>query len=452
MISQKFFEQIEENLDTVLNQDSVLGKDLWQEFLNQHPADIAQFFGSIERELFGQFFLKLDLKHKLEIFEYLNPACMVYALDNLGDKERAELLENLPLDELNDLFDHFTDDQIKQYFGLLRKKDREKLLSLMQFSHQSAGGIMEIEVVTLKDYFTVARSIALLQRLAPSKELYQVLYVTDNNNRLVGFINLEDLVLNKSMVKISDFLKQNELVIQVDEDQEEIAKKMRHYHIMSVPVVGDNEYFLGVITNETLVDILEEEASEDVYKISAMSPIKNTYFETPFSKLFFERSSILVLLLLVGSFSSSILHAFEIILAKLMFLTPMLTSTGGNTSSQTSALAIQGIASGEINSNTIDKFLKKEIQMAAALGSLLAVTAFLRVFFTGKSISFWESVAVSLSLGLIVMVSVVLGSLLPLGLKKIGLDPAFAAGPFLGTIMDILGTLIFCYMVSFIIG
>ena len=179
-----------------------------------------------------------------------------------------------------------------------------------------------------------------------------------------------------------------------------------------------------------------------------MTPIKNTYFETPFKRLFFERSSILVLLLLVGSFSSSILHAFEIILAKLMFLTPMLVSTGGNTSSQTSALAIQGIASGEINSNTIEKFLKREILMAAAIGSLLAATAFIRVYFTGNNINLLEACAVSLSLGMIVMVSVILGSLLPLGLKKIGLDPAFAAGPFLGTIMDILGTLIFCYIIK----
>lgn len=452
MISQKIFEQIEENLETVLSQDSVLGKDLWREFLTQHPADIAQFVTSLDKDTFERVYLKLPMTKKISVFEYLSDSWMAYVLEILGDQDRSELLEKLPLDELNDLFDYFTDDQIKQYFGLLRKKDREKLLSLMQFSHQSAGGIMEINVVTLNENFTVARSVALLQRLAPSKELYQVLYVTDKQNRLVGYVNLEDLVLNKPSAKIENFLKTNELVVPVNEDQEEIAKKMRHYHIMSVPVVGDNDFFLGVITNETLVDILEEEASEDVYKISAMAPIKNTYFDTPFSRLFFERSSILVVLLLVGSFSSSILHAFELILAKLMFLTPMLVSTGGNTSSQTSALAIQGLASGEININTMDRFLKREILMAAALGSLLAVTAFIRVYFTGKSVTFFESCAVSLSLGIIVMVSVILGSLLPLGLKKIGLDPAFAAGPFLGTIMDILGTLIFCYVVQLVIA
>lgn len=448
MITQKIFEQIEENLETILNQDSVLGKDLWLELLDQHPADIAQFFTSINKEDFGKLYLRLNIKQKIEIFEYLSHSRMTYALEILKDNDRSELLEDLPLDKLNDLFDYFTDEQIKQYFGLLRKKDREVLLSLMQFSNQSAGGIMEINVLTLKDYFTVGKSVAIMQRLASSKELYHVLYVTDNQNRLVGHVNLEDLVLNKPSIKIADFLKENDLTVQVEEDQEIIARKMRHYHLTSVPVVGENDYFLGIITNEILVNILEEEASEDVYKISAMTPIKNTYFETPFKRLFFERSSILVLLLLVGSFSSSILHAFEIILAKLMFLTPMLVSTGGNTSSQTSALAIQGIASGEINSNTIEKFLKREILMAAAIGSLLAATAFIRVYFTGNNINLLEACAVSLSLGMIVMVSVILGSLLPLGLKKIGLDPAFAAGPFLGTIMDILGTLIFCYIIK----
>ncbi len=192
--------------------------------------------------------------------------------------------------------------------------------------------------------------------------------------------------------------------------------------------------------------MIVEEATEDVQKMSALTPMKYPYFDTPFWRFFYERSYILVALLLAESFSNTILQAYEATLGCfLMTFIPMLISAGGNTSSQTSAIVIQGMASGDIHQENMYKFLRREFLMAIVLAVVLGITAFIRVYMmTGTTLL--NSVAISFSLSIIVLVSVMLGSCIPLLLKRFNIDPAFSAGPFLATLMDILGILIFCYV------
>ncbi len=453
MISPKFFNQIEQNITSIINKDSALGIELWNELLKVHPADLAFFFANTDREHFKALFTALPEKEKVAVFEYLTDSMKVLCLAFVNDKERMILLEKTPVEKITDLFDYLSDDEIKHYFELLRKNDRERVLALMKFSPESAGGIMDPSVMSLKEDFTVEQSIHILQRIKPNRDVHQQIYVTDKENKLVGHIMLEDLVLKNPKEKLSAILRENVLVANADEDQEEVAKKMMRYNLTIVPVVSENEFFLGVIPSETLIDVIEEEASEDVYKISAMTPIKRTYFETPFFRLCYERSYILILLLLVESFSSTILKAYEALIPEFYFFglfIPMLVSTGGNTSSQTSALTIQGLASGEINYSNVKKFFKREFLMAVVLALILGITSFARVYFTHGRIL--NSFIVSFSLSIIVLVSVTLGSFIPLLLKRFNVDPAFAAGPFLATLMDILGILIYCYISKLILA
>jgi magnesium transporter len=240
--------------------------------------------------------------------------------------------------------------------------------------------------------------------------------------------------------------------VNVNEDQETIAHSMVHYKLMTVPVVGESNLFLGVIPSDTLVNVLEQEAAEDVYKISALTPIKHTYFETPFIKLLYQRSAILIVLFLVQIFSSIIIMYYQRLLEGfLIFFITMIQSTGGNSSSQSSALAIQGVSSGEINESTMHRFLRREMLMAIIIGLTLGVVSFIRVHALHQSY-FMANVAVSVSLGIIVIVSMLLGSLIPLILRKLKLDPALSAGPFLATLMDVLGLLIYCFVSQLIIG
>jgi magnesium transporter len=199
------------------------------------------------------------------------------------------------------------------------------------------------------------------------------------------------------------------------------------------------------------VDVIMQEATEDVQKMAALAPLKHSYFETSFWRILWGRSYILIVLLLAESFSGIILDAYESSISKfLMFFLPMLISAGGNTSSQTSAIVIQGMATGDIHEGNVRRFLKRELIMAGMLACALGITAFVRVYMMGGA-NVLEASAISLALAILVMTAVVLGSCIPLILQRFNIDPAFSAGPFLATILDIFGVLIYCYVLKILI-
>jgi len=448
MESEKILAQIIENIETVIKRDSPLGNSLWSALEALHPADIADFLGEIDRLDAKTIFLHLHKNVQLEVFRELSDPMKVYILSVLNESGKIDALNVLPSDELTDLFDHFSDEELKNYLNLLHKKTRDKLLSLLQFDPESAGGVMTTDVLTLMADFTVNKSISLLQRLRPSRDIHQQIYIVDRANLLTGYINLEDLVLQKPHTLIAEFIRKNELIAHVLQDREMIAQKMVHYGVMIVPVVNENNLFLGVIPSDTLVDVLMEEASEDAQKMAALAPLKDSYFETPFMRIFYKRGSILIVLLIAGSVSTFILHSYETSLQTLPLLfslVPMLTSTGGNTSNQTSVIVIQGIASGEIDFGNVLRFMRRELLMAFVLGFVLGLVAFLRVYLTSYALV--ESLIASGTVTAIVITSVILGACIPIILRRFNIDPAFSAGPFLATIMDILGVLIYCLII-----
>ncbi len=451
MSAKDILSKVRENIEAVIKKSSPLGVSLWEAFLEVHPADLADFFADIDTTEFQQLFLQLNKKLRLEVFEELSDSMKVSALSFMSEHDKVEALNVLPADELTDLFDYLSDEDLKKYLNLLRKCEREEVLSLLKFDPESAGGIMDVDVISFLDTFTVEKSIKLLQRLRPSRDVHQQIYITDQDNRLMGHINLEDLVLQSPETRISSFLRENELVAHAQEDQETIAKKMVHYGLMTVPVVNEEYKFLGVIPSETLVDIIVEEAGEDVQKMSALAPMKNTYFETSFTRLLIERSIILVVLLIAESFAAAIMEAYEgtLQIGGLFLYTTMLVSVGGNTSNQTSAIAVQGLAAGEIRRSNIMRFLRREILMASMLAVILGAAGFMRAYYSSHSMV--VSSIIGLTLSTIVMLSVVLGSCIPFILRKFKIDPAFSAGPFLATLMDILGVLIYCYISKLIL-
>jgi len=448
MIPGRLLKEIRQHMKAVISRRSNLGKSLWKELITLHPADIAQFLSEISQDDFKKLFLNLSQEDMCEVFTEFSEGKQAQALSFLNDVGRVDALSCLTTDEMTDLFENLSDDELKRYLNLLHKQDREKVLSLLKFDPESAGGIMDTEVLALHDDITVKRSIELIQRLEVKKELHHVIFVVNEKKHLVGHIVLEDLVLQKPQTRLKTFIKENELVAHADEDQETIAQKMVHYNLMTVPVVSKDNYFLGVIPSSTLVDVIEEEASEDVYRMSAMEPVKGTYFEMSFWRLVYQRSYILIALLLAQSLSSTIIQYNEQLLAGFLvvFIT-MLISTGGNASSQTSAIIIQGMASGEINKNNMGKFFRRELILAFVMAVILGGTAFGRVYLTSSNLM--GSIAVSASLACIVIVSMTIGSAIPVLLRRFNVDPAYSAGPVLATLMDILGLLIYCNVSKF---
>lgn len=449
MEKQALFELILLHFDEVVSRSSDQGKELRQQFDTLHPADMADLFEKLNEEQTKALFLSLQQTQRQSLFEEFSPARKAIYITFLDENLRRNLLTHLPVDELTDFFEELSDEDLKHYLKLLQEKEREQVVSVLKLQEDSAGRAMDSNILSLFEDFTVAQSIGILQRLKPNQELHRRIFVTSHTHTLKGYILLEDLVLKNPGTRLENIIRSVEFAAMVDEDQQDVAQKMTHYDTMIAPVVDHKNRFLGIISDEGLVDIIEEESSEDIYRMATMSPIKHSYFETPFFTLLYHRSFILVLLLFAQTFSTLILEKYKFLLAGfLWYFTTMLASTGGNVSSQTSALVIQGLATGELNNENTRRFIWREFLMALMISSILAVAAFLRVYF--GYYRFWETIAVSLSLGVIVIISVMLGSCMPLILKRLNLDPAHSAGPLLATVMDIVGLFIFC-VVSWLI-
>lgn len=450
MDGKRLFKEIRTNLSLVIKQDTPYGLSLWRALIAQHPADIITFLQSLDDRDIASLFEGFPKQLRLDIFELAPEPLKVHFLGSMNDDETVDAFHTLSVDELTDLFDYFSDEELKKYLNLLHQRIREKVLSMLKFNPDSAGGIMTVDVLSLVEDYTVEKAIKLLQRLRPSKEIHQHIFVTNRAHHLVGYINLEDLVLHKPDERVMEFMQKNPLVVHADLDKERVAKKMIHYDLTIVPVVDHDNHFLGIIPSETLVDVIVEESAEDVSKMAALTPLKYPYFQTSIARLFYERGHILAVLLIVESFSGTILKVYESSLSVLLYsFIPMLISVGGNTSSQTSAMVIQGMASGEITFANMYRFLRKESLVAGMLALGLGIISFARVYWTSGALL--ESVTVSIALASIVLLSALLGSCIPLIFKRLNLDPAFSAGPFLATAMDIIGILIFCYLSKLIL-
>lgn len=444
MASTKALETVALHIQEVVEQSTVRSKSLIEQLNLAHFADIAQLINGLDDPYNVKIFLLLKRKLQVNVFYELQPSLMRKILSKLSSAEKEHLLKNSYADEITDLFDLLSDEELQSCLNVLHQKERQQVLSLMKFAPDTAGGIMNVDVISLMQDFTVAKSITLLQRLRPRRDLHRNIYVTDQHHKLVGVIKLEDLVLKNPETRLSSILRQVPFIATVDQDQEEIANKMAHYRATIAPVVNNHNFLLGIITGDTLVEVLQRQAQEDVQKMSGFI-LNQSYLEASTTNLVMRRGLFLAVLLLAESVTSIIMGSFEATLSTFLFsFTAMLVSAGGNTSSQTSAIVIQGLSSGEINDTNVYKFLKREFFIGFVLALFLSIIAFFRIYAFHQD--FWGAAVVSLSLGIIVFMSVFFGSMLPIALKRLDVDPAFFAGPFLATVMDILGILVYCYI------
>lgn len=450
---KKILFQVENNIAAIIQEDTALGKDLWKILLDQHHADIAMLMVKLDFKYQVALFKKLPREISVKVFRKIPEPLQAELLSEVEIDHVAAFLKSMPIDELTDLFDHLSDEDLEKYLKLLQGKQRSQIISLLTFNPRSAGGRMNSDVITLQKDFTVKRSVDLLQRISTHKMLTERIFVTNRENILVGFVTLDMLVLNKPETPLASILKENEFIVYVNEDQEDVANQMHHYGVMVAPVADQQLHFLGVITADDMFEIIKQEGSDDVYKMSGLVPVEHSYFATSLWKLVWQRGIWLVGLLLFQSFSSAILASYDSLLSNFtiisIFLT-MLIGTGGNAGNQSATLVIRGLTTKEMSRHNAWRVLWRELMVGFLIAITLFVVGFSRVYF-----SYYDAVsavAISLSLFLIVIVSIVSGSLIPLLLDRLNIDPAHSAAPFLATLMDILGVMIYCFVCSKIFG
>ena len=433
----------------ILNELLAAGKfgTLKSELNELNEVDIAEFFGSLEPKQQLLVFRILSKDMSAEVFAYLEPDDQINIVNLITDRELSELVDELFLDDTVDFLEEVPANVVTRVLKAADKETRQLINRFLSYPENSAGSIMTIEMVQLHDYLTVEEAIENIRRTGIDKETIYTCYCIDKARHLVGTIDLSELIFNDGNTLLSDIMEEDASLISVNthDDQEYVAEIVTKYDLLSVPVTDKENRLVGIVTIDDVIDVIEEEVTEDFEKMAAMTPSDDEYLKTGVFKLAKNRIVWLLILMISGTFTGKIIEGYETLLAGFVALTasmPMLMGTGGNAGSQASTLIIRGLAVGEIEIKDYFKIVMKELRVAAVCGVVLGAANILRMYLFSEG-SFEVFLVVSLAMFIAIVVAKLIGCSLPIFAKIVKLDPALMAGPMIATLVDIVTLVIY---------
>ena len=442
----------EKDLRELLSQKKY--KELRETLSEMNTADIAAIMDEMEDEDSLRIFRILPKDMAADVFSDLEIDDQQYIISSLSDKEASNIIDNMMADDATDLLEEMPANVVKRILANAQPETRADINHLLRYPEDSAGSIMTVEYIDLLETMTVADAIKRIKRIGLDSETVNICYVLDKRRKLVGTVALRYLLLKSDDELIVEIMNDNVISINPLTDQEEAAQMFKKYDFTAMPVV-DNEYRLvGIITIDDVVDILEEEATEDIEKMAAITPSDKPYLKTGVWEIYKHRIPWLMLLMVSATFTGLIISSFEEALAAQLVLTayiPMLMDTGGNSGSQASVTIIRGLSLNEIHFKDILTVIWKEVRVAVLCGISLSAVSFLKLMFLDK-VGMLVSLAVSLTLAVTVTIAKFIGCTLPMFAKKLGFDPAVMASPFITTVVDALSLLTFFSIAKVIIG
>jgi len=403
-----------------------------------NPVDIAQMFEELDEEDVIRVFRLLPKEVAAETFSYMSSEAQKNIVESMTDRELSGIIDELFLDDTVDLIEEMPASVVKKVLANTFGEKRSLINRFLQYKEDSAGSIMTIEFVDLKKEMTVEKAFEHIRKTGVDKETIYTCYVIDANRVLEGVITVKDLLLAAPSDIVGDIMDTNIIYATTDEDKEDVAHIFHKYDFMSLPVVDKEKRLVGIVTFDDAMDVMEEENTEDFEKMAAIMPSERPYLKTSIFEHAKHRIVWLMVLMISATFTGAIISSFEDafkVIPVLVAFIPMLMDTGGNSGSQTSTLIIRGMALGEIEGRDVLRVWWHEIAVSLILGAALAAVSILKTYFlNGGNIRL--SVTVSLSLYATVIIAQSIGCLLPIAVKKVGLDPAVAASPIITTIVD----------------
>ncbi|MBQ4267032.1 MAG: magnesium transporter [Clostridia bacterium] len=429
-----------------------------KEVLSEMPyPDIAEFIMELDDELDEEklavkVFRILPKDISADVFAYLDPDSQMLIVRSITDSEIGRLMDDLYVDDAVDFLEEVPANMVRRVLANTDKETRDIINRFLKYPENCAGSVMTIEMVDLHDRLTVGEAIKSIRRSGVDKETIYTCYVIDDKRHLVGTIPLRRLLLNDEETLITDIMADDEQLIYVYtmDDQEEVASIAKKYDLLSVPVVDNEGRLVGIITIDDIIDIIDEEATEDFEKMANLTPSDDEYLKTKIWSLAKNRIPWLIILLISSTFTGQIIEGFENKLAAIAGMTaciPMLMGTGGNSGSQVSTLIIRGLALDEIRVRDYFKVLWKEIRVSVIVGLVLAVVNIVRMFVLrytlGNDASTSVIFIVSLSIWCVVIVAKIMGCSLPIVAKLCKMDPAMMTGPLMSTVVDAVSLLIY---------
>ena len=411
--------------------------------------EIAKIFRLMNKDMAADLFSELPLSVETEL------------MSKLTDKEAVFLINEMFADDAADVLDEMPANIVRRILKGCDKDTRSDINKLLNYPEDSAGSVMTVEYAELKSTLTIKQAISILRKEIDEYETINVCYVVDDKRKLVGHIKLKDILLANPKDIIVDVATQDTICVKTTTDQEEVGKLFKKYDLTVMPVVDSEDRLVGIITIDDIMDIMEEETTEDIEKMAAISPSDKPYLEVSVWQTWKARIPWLLLLMISATFTGQIISKFETALAILPILTayiPMLMDTGGNAGSQASVTIIRSLSLNQINFKDIRKVIWKELRVSIMIGLTLALANFLKlilidqILLKNSAITYSIAGVICLTIFMIVVVAKFIGCTLPILTKKLGFDPTVMASPFITTIVDALGLIVYFQVATHLLG
>lgn len=418
------------------------------------PADIAYLFDDLPEQYISLLFRILPKEPAAEVFVELDADMQEVLIKGFSDSELKEVLDELYLDDAVDIIEEMPANVVKRIIRHTEPEMRNSINEILNYPKDSAGSIMTIEFVDLKESMTVQDAFTRIRRTGLDKETIYTCYVTDKNRILLGTVSAKELLLSEEDCVISDIMEKNPISVNTIDDKEDVALSLSKYDLLAMPVVDNEQRLVGIVTVDDAIDVMQEEATEDIEKMAAITPSERPYLKTGIIDTCKQRIPWLLLLMISATFTGQIISRYEEALGKFVILTsfiPMIMGTGGNSGSQSSVTVIRGLSLEEIEFRDIFRIIWKEIRVSIVCGVVLAGATFAKMMLF-DNVSSSIALIVSLTLLFTIFVAKLTGCVLPLLAKKVGFDPAVMASPFITTIVDALSLFIYFSIASIILG
>ena len=427
-----------------------------------NPSDVAGLFQDLEEKQIPIMFRLLPKELAAETFVEMEPDDQELLIRGFSDSELKEVLDELYVDDAADLVEEMPANVVKRILKAVDPEMRSSINQILRYPEYSAGSIMTTEYVSLRTHMTVEEAILRIRRQGVDKETIYTCYVLDKDRTLIGLVTVKDLLLAPDDdMKIQEIMETNLIFVNTQTDQEEVARMFSKYNFLALPVVDTEGRMVGICTFDDAMDVMEEEATEDMELMSGMTPSEKPYLKSSPFELFKNRIPWLMLMMVSATFTGLIMTAFEDALAAQIALSafiPMLMGTGGNSGSQSSVTVIRGLSLGELTFSDVGEVLWKEIRTALMCGIALAVVCFGKIWlvdkllFGNENITLMVDLVVCLALAVTVVVAKLVGCLLPIGAKAVKQDPAVMASTFISTIVDALSLLVYFLFAKMLLG
>ena len=431
-------------------------KELKNLLISMNVADIAELIEELPHSDLVRVFRMLPKGIAADVFSYLPTDVEQMLITSLTEREAVNIIDDLAADDAADICDEMPASVVKKLLAMASPDTRRDINHLLKYPDDSAGSIMTVEFVDLKESLTVAQAIQRIKKIGIDKETINVCYVLDESRKLIGTVAIRLLLLKEDNQIIGDIMHENVITAHTLTDQEEVARMIKKYDFTTIPVVDNEGRLVGIVTVDDIVDILEQEATEDIEKMAAIVPTEEPYMKTSVFLQWKKRIPWLLVLMISATFTQAVINNYQeaIITAGYAVLTsfiPMLMDTGGNSGSQASVSVIRALTLNEVGFKDMFSVLWKEARVALLCGMTLSACNFVKlIVIDGAAMN--VALTVCLTIIVTVFAAKIIGAMLPIAAKKIGFDPAVMASPLITTVVDVLSLMIFFNLANVILG